>query len=253
MKINHVSQALHLYKYRDKETTKLILKKNSMKFSRPNDFNDPFDCRAKIEVTENFDNIIAFFKEKCPDRDASPLLELSKLYKSNPQLVEDQIRQSLNCTRDNVTKICCYSEVNNNILMWSHYGENHTGTCLKFEIMKDIPFFNTPYKVHYTKDYPSYNYNDEMQNVIFYQLSNKAIDWKYEEEVRVIKLDELETLFYSFKKESLVEIIFGCCSPKEYINEIISLCKENGYDHVAFKQAVMKEDEYVLEIDDFKP
>lgn len=242
---SNLAKNLYLYKYRDTNTIKLILKNSSMRFSRPTEFNDPFDCKAKIVTQGSLDKFMDFCRRRWPNDDMS---HAAVLYEQNPKLFEEYIIEGANWTRDNVTKICCFSEINNNILMWSHYGENHKGVCLKFNVNTDKPFFDAPYKVEYRSMYPQYNYLEKMDDVIYHQLSIKAQDWQYEREIRVVKFDELETSFYNFKRESLTEIIFGCCAEDNFIKEIYNICKECGYNHILFKKAVMKENEYALDI-----
>lgn len=42
-----------------------------------------------------------------------------------------------------------------NILMWSHYADNHKGICLEFDFNKDPLFCQDPFwKVNYRNKYP---------------------------------------------------------------------------------------------------
>ena len=50
-----------IYKYASIDTAKLIVKKSSLKFSCPFDFNDPFECRANISTDATLDEIVKFF------------------------------------------------------------------------------------------------------------------------------------------------------------------------------------------------
>ena len=50
----------------------------------------------------------------------------------------------------------------------------------------------------------------------------KSLDWQYEKEIRIVKLNEKKNKFY-YNSDALVSIIFGCkCSEKD-INRIIRI------------------------------
>lgn len=51
-----------------------------------------------------------------------------------------------------------------------------------------------------------------------------------------------------FKKDELTSIIFGLNTRKENIEKVKNLCKENGFDHVKFKQTTKVKGRFELEI-----
>jgi len=83
-------------------------------FSKPKDFNDPFDTSQS-----NFQE----YKEW--------------LVKSMKEDYEEKIG------------VCCFSLDPKSILMWSHYSDNHKGVCLKFDRLKDMECFRGSYPVDY--------------------------------------------------------------------------------------------------------
>ena len=134
----------------------------------------------------------------------------------------------------NATGVCCFTKEENNLLMWSHYTESHKGVCLKFDILKDTDFFVYPLPVNYRDDYPDYNHLGNRQTLVNDIVLSKSNDWSYEQEIRVLKIHENGLI--PFKKNALIEIIFGCKTPKREIDKIISLSVTKDYT-IKFKQA----------------
>lgn len=135
-----------------------------------------------------------------------------------------------------------------NLLMWSHYTYGHTGVCLKFDITEDPDFFTFPIKVKYNKTYPKVNYIENENKAVDSILTTKSNDWKYENEIRIIKPFQKQNKFV-FRKEALKEIIFGCKTSDKKISEIKSLAKNNGYNHLTYSKAVLNSQEYRLDFE----
>src|SRR5215469_9264000 len=52
-----------------------------------------------------------------------------------------------------IMKVCSFSAVNDSILMWSHYGRNHQGFCVEYDLSKFDPqdaFLKNLYPVIYS-------------------------------------------------------------------------------------------------------
>jgi hypothetical protein len=128
-----------LFKYQKiNDNTKDNLTNNELFFSHPEDFNDPFDSR--IEVTYKgtkkdwyyFASIInkdkKVINQKINDKIIievdNGIFELDRT--KNGKLFGDRAR--------NRFKICCFSDTNLSVLMWSHYADSHKGICLCFNL-----------------------------------------------------------------------------------------------------------------------
>lgn len=131
--------------------------------------------------------------------------------------------------------VCCFSKNNNNILMWSHYANDHKGVCLEF----DVPDDDKDLK----KDLIEVVYNNELTVIDNIKrdekghvkirmdtdgkfLKTKFKHWEYEEELRkYIKCKEENK---SGKEEyyigNLTAIYFG----KNTSNDDIGLVKHNS-------------------------
>ncbi len=222
-----------------------ILFKNELWFSKGTEFNDPFDCNIEVENSNSVDDIKKYISSKMPNGTAPDVIELLVNYASSDkdrfhQLVNDNVRKVLERRG-----IVCFSRVNDNVLLWSHYSDYHKGCVLTFDVLNDPGFFIFPLNVIYQADYPDYNHIADSSDPVTPLIRTKSCDWKYEDEVRVVKNS---TGPHSFKKESLVEIIFGWRTPNTEIARIQKLAKDNGYNHLVFKQARLRKRQFGLEI-----
>lgn len=141
--------------------------------------------------------------------------------------------------------VCSFSKNNNSILMWSHYTDNHYGVCLEwdFDVEKyKGAFFEVQYsdeinvidKVERTNSghlHLNINTNGKFMNT-------KFKEWSYEEEIRMIRVEEnpeLKGLYGEFPGE-LVAIYFGI----KVSTEDIELVKANSrhFEKIKFYKVV---------------
>ncbi|NLF84340.1 MAG: DUF2971 domain-containing protein [Candidatus Gastranaerophilales bacterium] len=168
------------------------------------------------------------------------------------------IKQSLSDT-----SIFCLSETKDNLLMWAHYADNHTGVVVKFKI---VPETDSPLesikKVFYTDkipEFPKFNisnnvvpdiyslkgYVEELINIISL---TKSIHWNYEKEWRIIsKLrDKTKTSeIIPFAPEEVADVYLGLKIDSKNKQEIIEITKKH-YPQAGIYQAVKSKDKYEL-------
>jgi len=226
---------------------------NYLWFSDPNDFNDPYDVNPIFELPnykEDDLNILAEIIDKKGYLNGKTYNEIVKYY-SNP----DNLKKALKDFRDKFVPnigICCFSQTEDILLMWSHYANKHKGICLKFDMDKDEPFFKIPIKVDYLEKPPSFDFIHNRENVgktaqLF--VGTKSIDWKYENEIRIVKYKQAFDSFrgkINFNKSSLIEMIFGYKIEKQTITNLMTLMKGIGYD-CSFSRVNLKKNEFGLE------
>ena len=124
--------------------------------------------------------------------------------RSAVSIVEDQ------CSDFNTNKgISCFSECNDNMLMWSHYGGQHRGFCLEFRTNYEP--FNKLRSVRYCEALPELDLKqfmlEENYEHVLELFCTKSSDWSYEREWRAIHA-KAGTLF-SYGGEALKAIYFG--------------------------------------------
>lgn len=219
----------YLYKYRDdSDKTKSIFKNNQIHFSSPEKFNDPFDCN--LSSVERYDNtdIENFYQKMIEGRPEQE--ELSKR-PIDYLRISKFIDEALKIQRSKLGLLCLSKEFQN-ILMWSHYANNHKGIVIEFDIKQDPDFFISPIEVNYIDTYEPINYPKNERKSIEKIVSTKSNDWKYESEVRIIKANTNGLI--KFKPSSISKIYFGCRSEKSFINEIKNLCLKDELKHIEF-------------------
>lgn len=107
--------------------------------------------------------------------------------------------------------VSCFSEENDNMLMWSHYADSHKGFCLEFDTNYDP--FTKMFPVTYSEDIPEIDANKIINNsdnnleTIKVNLLHKYIDWEYEKEWRVLHKEK--TTSFCYKTNALTGVYFG--------------------------------------------
>lgn len=74
--------------------------------------------------------------------------------------------------------------------------------------------------------------------------ATKSEDWKYEEEVRIIRQKNKGKIV--FPKRILTEVIFGYKTHPEHMNLIANILQKHGYN-VMFSQMKLRENDFGLE------
>ncbi|MFC1537317.1 DUF2971 domain-containing protein [Gemmatimonadota bacterium] len=246
-----------LYKYGNmKKPTHLrkILLKNKLWFSSPKDINDPLEFRPyfKIEKSKNdLQNAREFISDLLKDEEPSYV----EIAINNTEVVYDSLAEHSNNILSEVG-VCCFSYLNDNLLMWAHYSDGHCGYCIEFStlnngIFKDYSFGNS-LDVQYQKKYPLINLSDiqdkNYDTIVPLLFRSKSKDWEYEKECRFLRNTPGSE---SFLPESLTGLILGCkmCEQdKKKIKEWISQRKTP----LTLKQAVIDKKEYKLNFETIK-
>ena len=127
------------YKYRAfNDFTDRIITHSSLYYASPHDFNDPFDCQLSFREIYSRKEIRDFFigfLDRRPDFPLS-LKQLISKHGRTKDFVKLEKPNSDNLIAK--TGIVSLSRNYNNLLMWSHYANNHQGLVLEFsEIEKD--------------------------------------------------------------------------------------------------------------------
>lgn len=218
-----------LYHYSSFRNLENILANNTLYFQRPYDVNDPFDCKIHPSYGQN-------------DED-----------RATAHFAWNNYRKSIG--------LFCLSEVNNDILMWSHYGDKHRGVVLQFDSRKLFDNFNNLKPVEYHEDWPEIGYYnavwdkafrkgfgnrtkelEELETIVFLR---KALHWCYEFEWRIV-LEE-----NGFKKITpgvLTGIILGCKLADSDCEKVKEYKGKYDKKNIALFKAKECPDRYCIEI-----
>lgn len=251
-----INKHLHRYQKID-EKLYSSLKNNYQWFSHPLDFNDPYDCNIELEYGNNTPYEVENFCIEIDNRGSSSkqsLNEIIKYFVDNSDEISN-VMKTHDAESVSKKRICCFSEKDDSLLMWSHYADNHEGVCLSFDFTKDLDFFDVPYCVEYLERYPKINFIKDWSiiKVFRIQLATKSKEWEYEKEIRIIKVYDRQPYKQdiNFKKEALSSIKFGYKSLEiEQIKIKSILEKVGGYEHVKFYKAKLKRFEFGMEYEE---
>lgn len=223
-----------LYKYQPFDQYTLInLIRQQFYFSKPGNFNDPYDCDPPIKMIKahrtlkNKKNLYANLRDFAQDKvlfdkeylsNGIPNGKFEKEYINNPKWIKELIKAKVGVT--------CFSEQVNNILMWSHYGDKHKGFCLEFDTKNIMEASQEKtYEVNYpkTNKYHKLSILDLLNPELLERLlTTKSREWGYEKEWRIISRIGGDKVF-RFNPKALTGIYFGYDMPENYKDVIISV------------------------------
>lgn len=262
-----------LYKYLKSEQ-KNILENGLIRFTQPSYFNDPFEALPKVkqllsdeivdtlyanlnndflfnELISKIDNSegvknMQIFRESFKKNDFSNNREL--FYNRLLGKTVDDLTAEMKKFWDSQIGILCLTEDCDNLTMWSHYSENHTGYIIGFNPLKYITNpqqqLSRLRKVRYTCKRPHLTLLD-FQNITGYSflyewievfLYTKSKEWAMENEWRQVNKvsycdrkemkGNQEIFLFNYNRESIEEIILGCMIEPNDEKEIIQIVND---------------------------
>lgn len=238
-----------VYRYRatNLDRLKQIIIENELYFCSAIQVNDPFDSKVhltfegtKQERREFVKGLIREYHSRSP-RKYRREMERSGL-KSFSLLQSDTADKHLADFG-----ICCFSTKNDDILMWSHYSDSHSGVCLQFRVNKESePIFHVLFKVTYQQKFPTVSYLKDNPGVYMPKiLLTKSQRWSYEDEWRILSTEGGPGAI-KFNPKVLAGLIFGCRAGAQFKSTIIRLVEARP--EIKLYQAKIREKEYELDI-----
>jgi hypothetical protein len=249
-----------LYKYREfpkdkqhldyeKEYSRIeeIFLQNKIFFSSPLKFNDPFDCKSFVNTGKVKDDSIKWLTDEYEKQ--NPNLSKARIKSDVDFMTESEMSlPEFEKTFDKFLAsygVLCLSEINDDILMWSHYGNSHTGFCIEFSNEEIDSIFCEALQVNYEKKFPMFNiYNSSPQEKFKKLLLTKAINWKYEKERRIIYPENGDK---EFPPEIVTGVIFGCQMETTERDELIKILGKRDLKPRLY-EAKKKEDQFGINI-----
>lgn len=195
---------MKLYKYlslgkgRQRASVKRIFTERRLRFAKPLDFNDPFDCKTLFHFDTATDNDWRTFlteAEKALNPQEDKVIHSIVEHKlalglhRHAEFQREQLRKHNEVLRESISDLgmLCLSALNDDILMWSHYADGHRGICLEFDkdqLEKQYYLAEVTYRDRYPEfgEFVRLAKNNEMHMVLW----TKATHWRYEQEWRAI-------------------------------------------------------------------
>jgi len=154
----------HFFKYNTADTAKKVLATQKVRWNSPLNFNDPFDCFFSLEPKFDLSQFVQKHLERFLDllfQENEPNLHLENPYSEVLLSMRSQVK---NHSREEWKKILrlvfggkkefidalciyqrqmwrtemanyrlfCVCETNDNLLLWSHYADEHKGVVFQF-------------------------------------------------------------------------------------------------------------------------
>jgi hypothetical protein len=228
-----------IYKYTSAEGGIATLTSTSFKFNSPLNFNDPFDCNTSILEFSKTKATVVEFKEALTHLNMSRAEKRQQLLELNNPVLFNKMFRQIARQKIEKSKVTCFSKKYINTLMWSHYADQHRGVCLEFNgSMEPCDILErgsaTILNVNYDRT-DMINYNKDKERAIVDLFTRKSVDWRYEEEVRIIVMDD--NIFHKFNRSFLTGIIFGCRILDSEKDKLLNIIKEKGYN-ISIRRAI---------------
>ena len=226
-----------IYKYVSFDTALKIIEKNSLLFSAPTTFNDPFDLNNALIDKTCSNKQLREWIDTIEGLSNSHKKLFYKNNKDNPLKLLQILDETLKDFKT-TAGICCFSKSYKNPLMWSHYADKHAGICLGFNITPNSVAEFTILEVSYIDQIIPISYYKNTPLVFMYWIFTKSNIWSYEEEVRAVYNKKNGIL--KFEKSCLQEIHFGLRTTEKQRNEFKSMLSSLKYN--IQKMTLMKMD-----------
>lgn len=185
-----------------------------LRFTKPNLFNDPFEGQV------NNAQLSQYFRKICPDL----------------PMVDELIKEE-GLPYENLG-IISLSKNMNNILMWSHYAQNHTGMMIALDETNGLFEKNIKSNLKYDAiqcdvEYSNFRLDSKFRFSEYpISLTRKSLDWAYEKEFRIfLSKDSADVInndiwLKQVDKSKIKAIVFGAKIKREealdtYIDAII--------------------------------
>lgn len=223
-----------LYRYRScSEVDISNLEKDIIWMSKPSNFNDPYDCWVKVDVESIMNEIFGGITIPKNVDSEDPNKKMEEIFETIKSHVY----------------VSCFTENYDNLVMWSHYANNHTGFCIEYDAIELSDITEKADRIegqqahlspvqYSDKIYTSKDVDSTFNSKLVFTL-NKSSDWSYEDEWRVVHITiprTIESVYdieYSErigKKDYLKAkaIYLGNRIKKDDEEKIIRICKSKG-------------------------
>ncbi|MGJ8651432.1 MAG: DUF2971 domain-containing protein [Opitutaceae bacterium] len=245
------------------------LKKRRLKVTSVNELNDPFDSAL------TYDDDTSDLPEQLNHESPMPLLaQYHQMYqrayyknenadftsvfgiRSRGYMLKKTLEHVVKSELSSLIKLLCFSssEISENadILMWSHYGNSHSGYRLHFE--KDtLKAIGGIHGVTYSGKRPIMPLALFENEKVADNMLVKSKQWEYEDENRMFIgkdktiIDPISKLtFINFPTNALLRVDIGMNPNSDVADELINILCEEAYQHVELYQTCLDDSMFRL-------
>ncbi len=208
-----------------------VIVQSQLYFTNPSDFNDPFEMNPALYRPKVFKPARLHVRRISPEA-------MKKIFEKLWIEQQEKLKK---------WGVCCFAETLDDIVMWSHYSDNHQGLCLIFSTR--YKFFNGLNQVRYVPKRLQMPLFEKKNPSRLVELMISKLDlWSYEKEWRLFR--RFRNYKYKYPKSALKGIIFGCrCAPEDR-DLVFRLTQDR---RLKFYEARMSQYEYKLDIVEIQP
>jgi hypothetical protein len=237
------------------------IKEQCLFFGGVDSFNDPFEC-ALLSVDAKADpGALRLLREHYADLQAIPESVRSAVREMEDEafaaMMTKTAKESVSIAKRNFIErrgVVCFSERNENLLMWSHYASGGAGLCLEFDTAHEM--FRSAFKVQYSEkplqlDALSVVTSSICTKTAFWieeMYCTKPSDWSYEREWRVIH--QIRGTKFTYPQQMLKSVYFGPRCALPFI-EVVCLTLQGQNPSVQFWRGSMSRDAYAVVFEPF--
>jgi hypothetical protein len=221
----------HLAKYYSLQNPRYVhsvITRSQLFFADSANFNDPFEMSPALYRPKEFKSLL----------ESKWRVDLSS--DAMKQVFEQlRIKQHEKLRKFGV---CCFTEACDNIVMWTHYADNHRGICLLFST--DYKFFNNIKDVQYVPRRPQMPLFERKDPARLFELTRTKLEmWSHEKEWRLFRQHRERN--YKYPASALCGVIFGCRCTASDRDLVARLAQDRK---VTYYEARMSQYEYELEV-----
>ncbi len=252
-----------LYKYRPLESkppgqidpyTLRIIQNGEIFLAAPSSFNDPFDCRLRVSATATLSQIEKYFLLRGVP---APIVQQNiDLIRNGTRRPQDYVPSNLKAVSD-LNRVYCLSRESQNVLLWSHYAEDHTGVCIGISVCRHmrslcirleprhiaplgphlagelLPAVRVRYRRKIPKPYNIFTGNhDQLKPFVL----TKSKAWKYEREYRMIVPKSKVLVNPAILQHGQIDVvIFGCNCSASLQSQLLNVIRASPFVSPAAK------------------
>lgn len=248
---------MRIYRYLEAQWGKKSLSDRNLRFSNPLNVNDPFEISPNFDASKFGRDFIKRFAETDDCIKEAWERLTPNLYPSFEKFREDWLRDIDKHVNDRMDKVpgnikqqkekflqmysnywrfLSFSKSRDSILLWSHYGDAHKGIALEFEtsdpylsVVGQEDILEVVYSSEKAEMEP-WNDVDSFTSEIRKATRSKALDWAYEQEVRILMAaGALNEDIYPFKENPVRGVYLGVNSSEQDLIDVAQILSDKYY------------------------
>lgn len=275
-----------VYKYCDEHGLD-ILRNLELKFTPPNEFNDPFEFVPCVISSNSRRTLRQLVNNKSAKKEAYLAAKRDGSFKGNFRQYRERLSDDLTKVRNQLFEmvdntlaeapnrylelssrmvgVLCLSSRRDSILMWGHYCNKHRGLTIGFDpnsghFSEKAGLFPVSYvSERVTFDERWKENSEQCRNFYHRIIFSKNDDWAYENESRIIRqLDKLKQVrlhdgrtgyFGSFPPEAIQAVTLGARCTKKFEDEVRAVLQDKKFAHVKLDRAKLHRSAFALEFE----